>query len=237
MPQERDDLECNAAIELTKQRCRIILLLEALERAAVTPIAARRLHGFAYLADVLSPVWGLPPFDGKILKIVDGPHYADLQRELDFLVILGMVNVRNLKYVQRGRSGARIDGQYELRFESSELETVLGALGARKETDPLDPRDRKQHAFLVELAGAMATLPDDEIDVAAMQDATYASSDTAFSNIIDFGEWTNNIQRSNKSFAVSNRFNKFIPKESSLSPGERIYLYASYLGHRIQSAN
>ena len=237
MSQKRDDLERKAALELTKQRCRIILLLEALERAAVTPIAARRLHGFAYLADVLSPVWGLPPFDGKILKIVDGPHYTDLQRELDFLVILGMVNVRNLQYVQRGKSGARIDGKYELRFESSALEKVLEALGARKEIDPLDPRDREQHAYLVELAGAMATLPDDEIDVAAMQDATYASSDTSFSNIIDFGEWTRNIRQSNKSFAVARRFNKFIPKESNLSPGERIYLYASYLGHRIRYAN
>lgn len=232
---EPQDIEWRAALELTKRRCRIIVLLEALERAGVTPIAARKLHGFTYLADVLSPVWDLPPFDGKILKIEDGPHYADLQRELDHLVILGMVNVRNLRYVQRGKYGARIDGKYELRFESTELTNVLDALGARKEANPLDPRDRSHHDFLVELAGAMATLPDDEIDVAAMQDATYASTETNTSNIIDFGAWSSDTKHSNKSVAVTKRFNKFVPRESRLSPGERIYLYASYLGQRIRS--
>ena len=230
------DLESNQCNEIavTRQRCRIILLLEALERAGVAPIDSRRLHGFAYLADVLSPVWNLPPFDGKILKIEDGPHYADLQSELDNLVILGLVEVQDLKYVRRGKAGARIDGRYQLRFEEAKLIPILDALGANRSADPLDPRDRSQHDFLVELAGAMATLPNDEIDIAATQDATYANSSTSFANIIDFGEWSRDANLSNRSFALTERFDRFVPEQSRLSPGERVYLYASYLGRRIQ---
>lgn len=230
-----DDEPLNAIL-VTRQRCRLILLLEALERAGVTPIASRRLHGFAFLADVLSPVWNLPAFDGKVLKIEDGPHYPDLQKELDNLVILGLVDVKQLRYIRRGSSGARVDGKYQLRFESDKLTAILAALGADRCSDPLDPSDREQHKFLVELAGAMATLPDDEIDIAAMQDATYSSSSTSVANIIDFGEWARDSDHANRSLAVTKRFENFVPNQSRLSPGERVYLYASYLGRRIRNA-
>ena len=63
------------------------------EHAAISPLRTRRLHAFAYLADVLSPVWDMPAFDGKVLKIEGGPHYPDLQREVDRLAILGLINI------------------------------------------------------------------------------------------------------------------------------------------------
>ena len=99
-----------------KQQCRVLLLLDAAERVSITPMASAHLHAFAYLADVLSPVWELQPFDGKIYKSEGGPHYPDLQEELDSLVVMGLIEVRDLHYQIRADNGARIAGSYGLNF-------------------------------------------------------------------------------------------------------------------------
>jgi hypothetical protein len=218
--------------ETLGQRIRVIQLLEAAERAGITPMPARRLHAFAYLADVLSPVWNLQPFDGQVFKVKHGPHYPDLQREVDRLVIMGLVTVSGLRYVSRTKSGPLIDGEYSINFESAYLEPILSAIGTRGANKSLDPRDSDIHAFLVELACAIATVPDEQIDSAASVDATYADERIGYSNVVDFGSWSSN----NLSLAVTERFEKFLPGKATLSAGERLYLYASFLGRRINGA-
>lgn len=59
-------------VDQVRRRARLLLLLDAAERAGITPLASARLHAFAYLADVLSPVWDLVAFDGKIYKSEGG---------------------------------------------------------------------------------------------------------------------------------------------------------------------
>jgi hypothetical protein len=216
-----------------RQRIRVMQLLEAAERAGITPIPARRLHAYAYLADVLSPVWELQSFDGKILKIKDGPHYPDLQRELDQTVILGLVTVSSLRYVANGKHGPLVDADYAINFKSPYLEEILAAIGARGAEQALDPPDFKIHAFLVELACAIATLPDDQIVSAASVDATYADDRVDYSNVVDFGEWSTDLRRDNLSLAAAERFHKFLPGKEQLSAGEKLYLYASFLGRRM----
>jgi hypothetical protein len=218
-----------------RRRGRLLLLLDAAERAAVTPLASARLHAFAYLSDVLSPVWNLPAFDGKILKIDGGPHYPDFQEELDHLVVLGLVEVKDLEYVGRGENGARLEGKYALNFESLFLAPLLAALGAGDEAEAVDPEDRRVHLFMVELAGALATLPNDEIDVAASADVTYRSV-PALNNIVDFAEWAEDTWQANPSWQASERFEAFLPDDAGLSPGEKLYLYATYLGRVAHAA-
>ena len=218
---------------IAKQRCRILLLLDATERAGVAPLTGAMLHAFTYLADVLSPVWGLQPFDGKVLKIGDGPYYPDIQREVDCLVALGLVNIQNFHYIERPDGGARIDGLYGLRFNSEQLFPILNSLGTSSGEDAFDPRDRRTHRFLVELAGALATLPDDEIDVASTVDATYANELIGDSNIVDFESSLKEGSSANRSLAVTERFDHFLPQGASLTSGERLYLYAAYLGKQI----
>lgn len=159
-----------------KQRSRVLLLLDAVEQVGIAPLPSPRLHAFAYLADVLSPVWDLVPFDGKVYKSDGGPHYPDLQDELDCLVVMGLVQVTDLRYLPTGDGGARVTGSYGLDFASAHLEMILGALGARTPEAAIDPADRNLHAFLVELAGALATLPDEQIESAAGIDATYQAT-------------------------------------------------------------
>ena len=218
-----------------KQRVRVLLLLEAAERAGIAPLPSPRLHAFAYLADVLSPVWDLVPFDGKIYKSEGGPHYPDLQNELDRLVVLGLIEVSNLRYVDRSGDGSRIAADYALNFSSRHLEAILDALGAGDPMAAIDPSDRKLHAFLVELAGALATLPDDQIDVAAGVDVTYRV-EASLHNVVDFAEWAEDQWEANPTWRAAERFRAFLPKDSSLSPGEKLYLYAAYLGRTMHAA-
>src|SRR6266571_3269728 len=176
--------------DIMRQRSRVIQLLDAAERVGISPLRAGRLHAFAYLADVLSPVWHLPAFDGKILKIEGGPHYPDLQREIDRLVVLGILKVAEITYISRPDEGARIDGLYSLNLHSPKLSPILAALGALSSEQALDPRDWEVQAFFVDLAGALATVPDDELGMSATMDATYADERFDHSNVIDFGSWS-----------------------------------------------
>ena len=210
------------------------MLLDAAERAAIAPIASDRLHAFAYLADVLSPVWGLPPFDGKVLQLDGGPHYPELQEELDHLVVLGLVEVQELRYVGCGRSGARIEGNYGLYFESRHLSRLLAGLGSEGPDEAIDSEDCRVHRFLVELAGALATLPAREIEKATSVDVTYRSKGVG-ENIIDFGSWTSDPRSDNPTWRTADRFDEFLPDDATLTGGEKLFLYADYLG-RVANA-
>jgi hypothetical protein len=223
----------DSALYAMRQKARVIQLLDAAERASITPIRAARLHAFAYLADVLSPVWDLPPFDGKILKTEGGPHYPDLQRELDRLVVVGLAQVLDVQYIPLKTGGARVDGLYSLNLSSPELPPILTALGTRGREQSLDIMDCEVHAFLVELAGAVATVADDDVNTAATVDATYADHRIDVSNVVDFGSWTTDPYRDNLSQRTADRFRKFLPQGALLAPGEKLFLYASFLGGRI----
>jgi hypothetical protein len=207
------------------------MLLDAAERTAITPLASPRLHALAYLADVLSPVWGLPAFDGKILRIDGGPHYPDLQEELDHLVVMGLVEITDLEYVGRGPGdiGARLEGNYALAFNSPRLAGLLAALGAEPQEKPIDPEDARVHGFLVELAGALATLPNEEINRATSSDVTYRSEGLG-ENVIDFAAWTKDPWKSNPTWRTAERFEQFLPDAVHLTGGEKLFLYAAYLG-------
>jgi hypothetical protein len=217
-------------LQLLRQRGRILLLLDAAERAAVAPLSTDRLHALAFLADVLSPVWRLPAFDQVVVKSSGGPFYPELQREMDRLVAAGLLEVTNIRYIPRPRGGARIEGSYGLRFGSEHLEALLGRLGARAPALALDPRDVQVHAFLVELAGALARLPNDEIDQAAASDVTYSDRQIDNNNLIYMAPAT----RSNRSVETAERFATFMPEGANLSPGEKLHLYATYLGRRVR---
>ena len=215
-----------------KQQCRILLLLDAAELVGIAPLPSERLHAFAYLADVLSPVWDLPAFDGKVYKSDGGPHYTELQKELDALVILDLVQVSNLHYEARANKGARISGSYGLNFDSNHLESIVSALGTRSQEEAIDPVDFALHKYLVQLAGALATIPDDQIESATQVDVTYRTQ-AEIHNVVDFAEWVDSRWEANPSWRAAERFKAFLPEGSMMLPGEKLYLYASFLGRAM----
>ena len=215
-----------------KRRCRALLLLDAAEQVGSAPLPSARLHAFAYLADVLSPVWHLVPFEGKIYKSDGGPRYPDLQEEIDSLVVLGLIQAADLVYEPRGQGGARITASYGLNFASQHLDSIVRALGARSAEEAVDPADRNLHAYLVELAAALATLPDDAIESATDVDVTYQAR-AALHNVVDFAEWVDDAWAANPSWRAAERFQAFLPEDSQLLSGEKLYLYAAYLGRAM----
>lgn len=225
----------NFALQRMRQRARVLQVLDAAERAAIAPLRTQRLHTFAYLADVLSPVWHLSPFDGKVLKVTGGPHYPDLQREVDQLVVHGLIKISGLQYMPQPDGGCRVDAYYSLNFELEGLEDILRALGARDREAALDWRDCEFHNFLLDLAGALATVPDKNMDEAAAVDATYADERFDVSNVVDFASWSTDPATDNLSYRTAEKFQDFLPEDAKLSGGEKLYLYASFLGRRLNA--
>ena len=221
----------DVAQQVTKRRSRVLLLLDAAERAGVAPLATERLHTFAYLANALSPILDIRPFYGVVVKDIGGPFYPELQREADHLVVAGLLEVSDLRYDDRPHEGARIHALYGLRFASDHLEGLLAALGARAPEKALDPRDVQIHRFLVELAGALARLPDDEVAGAGAADMAYADRSIHENNLVYLERKA--AGRTNLSVTTAERFGEFFPKGSHLSAGEKLYLYAKYLGRRV----
>jgi hypothetical protein len=64
---------CEEQFASLRRRVRVVTLLEAAEAAGLVPLGILRLHAFAYLSNVLAPVWDMPALDGKVLKRRGGP--------------------------------------------------------------------------------------------------------------------------------------------------------------------
>ena len=210
-----------------KIRCFLLQILDALEQAGINPISAKKLHSFAYLANVLSPIWEVRAFENIVLKDQIGPHYQELQKQIDVLVGMGLAEVSNLHY-NLVEGGALIEGDYELRLNSPHLHALLAALGSDEQESSLDDGEYRLHKYLVELANALTVLPDDEIDVVAKIDETYLSDTIDYSNVIDFSKL-------NRSVELTTKFEDFLPNNSGFSPVEKIFLYASYLNRKLSA--
>lgn len=207
-------------VEQIKHRVRLIQLLTAAEQAALTPISLDKLHAFAYLADILSPVWNLRPFQDRIGRTGQPPYYPDLQRQIDILVGMGMVEPSGLSYVLDEKKNARFSASYALRFESSHFSEIANALEQ-------DDESRQEQTYLDALANALASLPDEEISQAASHDLIYERSSIDNADYIELNMVT---EHSLSALAVAS-FDEAFPS-SRLTPARRLYMYANYLGRR-----
>lgn len=208
-------------LQRTKSRVRLVQLLYAAEHAALAPIALDKLHAFAFLADVLSPVWGLRPFEDRIGRTGRPPYYPDLQAQLDLLVGMGLVEPSELSYRHDGADdGARFAASYALRFGSAHLDALDCALQA-------DQQSASEQRFLNALAEALASLPDEEIAKAASQDLVYQRSGPDTEDYVDLNR-RNGLSRTARAVAS---FDQAFPG-TKLTPARRLYMYANYLGRR-----
>lgn len=205
--------------EALRRKVRLVMLLDAAEAAGLAPIKILRLHTFAYLSNVLAPVWDMPVLNGAVLKRSGGPFYPDLQHDLDRLVGSGVASIFGMSHVQDEANLWRLEGSYRLR--SSFAEPILKTLDSF-------PDERRLNTFIGELGYALSSLSDDEFDQAVSEDATYSDPMTSNDNVIDFSEW----RKRNFSANAADRFDNFIPGGSA-TPGEKIHLYVRHLHRRI----
>jgi hypothetical protein len=206
--------------DTVRRRVRLLVLLNAAENAGLAPLSIVRLHTLAYLANVLAAVWDMPAIEGKVLKRQGGPFYPAMQRDLDRLVGLGMVTISNLSHVLANDQRWRLEGSYRLNQPLS-----ASVLRCVREYDD----ERRIMLFSEELAYALSALSDTEIDVATMQDATYADPLVDVGDIIDFEEW-NDL---NYSANAARCFRGLIPGGGRATPGEMLHLYVRHLQTRL----
>src|SRR5260221_11854995 len=108
------DVNNTPDLDILRRRIRIITLLAAAEQAGLAPMPISKFHTFAYLSNVLSPVWEMLPLDGKVLKRGLGPFYPILQRDLDRLVGIGIVLISHVAHVFGEDRHWRLEGSYQL---------------------------------------------------------------------------------------------------------------------------
>jgi hypothetical protein len=203
-------------------RFRLILLLDACEAADMTPIPVMRLHALAFLANVLSPIWSVQSYDGKILKRRGGPFYPELQKQLDRLVGLGFVSVTDICHVQdEGRW--RLNGSFSLRSEPSNAVIDL-AKSFRAERDTME--------FLRRLAFAAARLKKPVEDLIQF-DATWSDKRTGVGDVIDFSEW----KEANYSAFTAHTFETLGPLGPTIGRGEKLPLYMRFLERKANGQN
>lgn len=200
------------------KRIRLLMLLDAADYSVITPISTARLHAFAYLADVLSPVYDLAPIARSIRKRRTGPYYPELQWEVDRLVGMGLVEVFDLNPVVE-HARAYIDAAFAL--ERERCETLLAIVGKEEQFARLKE-------FFDELAGALADVPDLELDATTSADATWESGTVGA--VIDYAEW----RARNYSKSSADRVGQLASEiwgggAAPLSPAAKINLYVRYM--------
>lgn len=201
----------------TAQTVRVLTLLDALAAAGLAPSSSRALHELAYLANVLAPVFDLPPLDATLLKRKSGPYYPELQQTIDRLVGCGLIEAQDLRYeLDEIEQRYRIGASYLLR--RSEVRAALDRYRELYQVEAL---------FLDELAAAYSALSDAEQGQVAVGDARYADVSVDVNNVIDFGEWTGAEKNFSRNAAMT-----FAPGRH-LPPAERLYLYLDHLQHRV----
>lgn len=207
-------------IAATREQVRVVVLLAAAERAGLAPLDVQALHSLAFISDVLAPVWGLRPTQGKLLKRRGTPFYPELQRDVDALVGLGVISITDVDHELDGEGQWRLRGRFQLKTEVAQ--PILGAIRA------FDDEALIQDS-VVELAQALAALPPSSLDETALEDATYADVLVGPGNVLDFAEW----QDRNYSANAANRLGESAPTAVRLSAAERVNLYVRHLAGRI----
>lgn len=203
-----------------RQQLRLIVLLDAAENAGLIPLSILRLHGFAYLANVLAPVWDMPVQDGKVLKRYGGPFYPALQKSLDRLVGAGLAIISDLGY-NRDESGRwRLEGSYAL--DRDKADKILSYIQQFEE-------ERRVADFIQELAYAISALSDEELDQAMTEDATYSDPLVDFGNVVDFAEWRRLNYTANAAFELG----KLLPDHDQATSGEKLHFYIRHLRTRL----
>lgn len=208
----------DAEVSVLRRRLRVILLLDALNDAGLVPIPILHLHAFAYLTNVLSPVWQMPVMNGKVLKRQGGPFYPDLQFDMDRMVGMGMIVIYQVGHVLDDENNWRLDGKYKLNHALTE--NIFQTLSSY-------PEEAELRDYIGELAFALSSLSDEELGQAFQEDATYSDPVVANNNVVNFED-----VRKNYSANAAQRFDQ-LDKSRAITPGEKINLYVSHLQRRM----
>lgn len=205
-----------------RRRIRILMLLDAADYAVISPIPIPRFHAFAFLADVLSPIYHFAPLAGRILKRRAGPYFPDLQWEIDRLIGLSLVSPHELTPVIENQ-GTYVSGALVLERQRSEelLQRVYS-----------EPEFQSHRDFFRELAGALSNIEDADLDAATQLDVTWGAGHRGA--IIDYAEWRAKNYSAMSADHIEEVATQALGRHGGkLLPSAKINLYVQYLRRAV----
>jgi hypothetical protein len=213
-------MSATAECQWQPDRLRLLLLLDACEAADLTPIPVMRLHALAFLSNVLSPIWSVNSYDGKILKRRGGPFYPELQSQLDRLVGLGLVGVHDVRHIEE-EGKWRIEAKFSV--NPGMADTIIA--DAQIFVD-----ERSVTEFFRRLAFAISRLRQ-PLEELVKFDATWSDPRTGAGDVIDFSEW----RRANYSVFAARMFENLSAKGVKIGRGDKLNLYMRFMERKATS--
>ncbi|RZS76662.1 hypothetical protein EV217_4877 [Phyllobacterium myrsinacearum] len=195
---------------------RVLQMLDGIERAGFAPISFRSLHSFAYVGNLLSPLWDVDPLDGKILK-QGYPYYPELRVAIDGAIFCGLIDLTKFE-------AANFEGEWV-----AEGEIGLNYALARPILDDLDvfSDEVRMRDFLYRLALALAPSAE-ELPELIMSDVTWTDNRTGRGDIIDYAE----TKEGNYTANTVRAFDELLPKSMASTKGEKLQFYVRLLEKR-----
>ncbi len=196
-----------------------LLCLGASSQMGLNPIAGSQLHVLLYLANTLSPLFGVSPIRGRVLKRGKYPFYPDVQREIDRLAFSGVLKIEKVEYGSRGHLAAH----YGLGDKGDSI---------TKKLIQFDPELQKTARLFRELVYAsFGKFLGTHIDIGPI-DANFGDDAILNGEVVDFSEWKN----SNKNMAVARYLLDQLRSLQPNSERDGVRLYCDYLDEALSPA-
>lgn len=213
-------------LQRVERRVRLIGILLFGRKAGITPMSTDVIHSIAYLADVLSPVWHLPILDAQLVKQVRKPYFPALERDLDQLVGIGLVEVERFRYVNPAEQIAqwRIDADYRLIEERAK--PILDSVAQ------FDQQSRK-FDFVREVVYAASGLGPEGIAEIGLVDAAYSDPLVDVGGLLDVDRANGG---KNLTATVAERFAALTEADARFDDAELVHLYVRHLYTRMNVA-
>jgi hypothetical protein len=201
---------------------RLLQMLDAVEAAGFSPISFQALHGFAYLGNLLAPLWDVDPLDGKVLK-TGTPYYPELREALERVIFLGLVELVSFEPV-RLSDGTWI-GAGEVGLNTRVTRPILNEMDIFSD-------ERRIRDFLIRLALAIAPVSNELASLVTL-DVTWTDNRVGRGDVLDFAEWRD----ANYTLNAVQTFDRAMPKGMIPTRGEKLQYYVHLLERRAAVRN
>lgn len=187
----------------------LILLVDACQKAGLTPIPKDRFHRIIYLSNCLAPLFQETPEAARLVKFRRGPFYPHVQWQLDHLGAVGVLDISELSYI-RDEVGS----------------WMLASYGPNQSTAAIIERltmtayGRRLAEYLTEVVFAFAALRGKFWDEVALHDTNYLGR----------GEDSMiNLDRENLSMRTAEHFQTLLPAGIRPSQRQELFVYLRFL--------
>jgi hypothetical protein len=159
-----------------------LFLTRACEKTGIYPLSLQTFHRLIYFANCLAQVYEYSPPSQLVMKQKWGPYYPNAQMDLDRLVLMGLVDISNLRWE---RSAQRTSKLADFTITESGF-----SLCTRLARDAIWFKEAE--SFLFDVCSAYTSIGDETADQASESDLTYSQKGVPAGSVIVFSEESRN---------------------------------------------